>query len=94
MGGCLDTKKRRPRSRNRDGRTSPLKWLYRPSAGSMDGRKGDGCGLSADANAGNQGFIGGEVFGFAYLPYFVIVCSLAFALNGNESIYGKQQILE
>lgn len=39
-------------------------------------------------------FIGGEVFGFAYLPYFVIVCSLAFALNGNESIYGKQQILE
>ena len=39
-------------------------------------------------------FIGGEVFGFTYLPYFVIVCSLAFALNGNESIYGKQQILE
>ena len=36
-------------------------------------------------------FIGGEVFGFEYLPCFVIVCGLAFLCNGNVSIYGKQQ---
>jgi len=36
-------------------------------------------------------FIGGEIFGFEYLPYFVIVCGLAFLCNGNVSIYGKQK---
>lgn len=39
-------------------------------------------------------FIGGEVFGFEYLPYFLIVCGLAFVFNGNRSIYGNQKQLE
>lgn len=37
-------------------------------------------------------FIGGEVFGFEYLPYFVIVAGVAFIFNGNFSIYGNQKI--
>jgi H+/Cl- antiporter ClcA len=36
--------------------------------------------------------IGGEVFGFNYLPYFLIVCGIAFMCNGNRSIYGNQKI--
>ena len=36
--------------------------------------------------------IGGEVFGFNYLPYFLIVCGVAFMCNGNRSIYGNQKI--
>lgn len=36
--------------------------------------------------------IGGEVFGFNYLPYFLIVCGIAFICNGNRSIYGNQKI--
>lgn len=35
--------------------------------------------------------IGGEVFGFANLPYFIIVCSIAFLLNPASSIYGAQK---
>lgn len=35
-------------------------------------------------------FIGAEVFGFQNIPYFAIVCLLAFLFNGNRSIYGKQ----
>lgn len=38
--------------------------------------------------------IGGEVFGFANLPYFIVVCSLAFALNRSLSIYGGQKVLK
>lgn len=38
--------------------------------------------------------IGAEVFGFNYFPVFLITCSLAFAVNGNQSIYGKQKLLE
>lgn len=37
-------------------------------------------------------FIGVEVFGDAYLPYFVLVSAVAFAINGNRSIYGAQQV--
>lgn len=37
-------------------------------------------------------FIGVEVFGYAYLPYFVLVSAVAFAINGNRSIYGAQQV--
>lgn len=36
--------------------------------------------------------IGAEVFGYAYLPYFVIVSAVAFAINGNRSIYGAQDV--
>ena len=35
--------------------------------------------------------IGGEVFGFSHLPYFLIVCVLAFVVNHNLSIYTKQK---
>lgn len=37
--------------------------------------------------------IGGEVFGFDYLPYFVVVCTVAFLVNGNHSIYSEQKLL-
>ncbi|MDD7294204.1 MAG: chloride channel protein, partial [Oscillospiraceae bacterium] len=36
--------------------------------------------------------IGTEVFGFAYLPYFAVVCTIARLCNGNRSMYGKQTI--
>jgi len=35
--------------------------------------------------------IGGEVFGFQYVPYFFIVCAVAYCFNLNQSIYLKQQ---
>lgn len=35
--------------------------------------------------------IGTEVFGFTYLPYFFIVCTVAYACNGNYSIYSLQK---
>ena len=35
--------------------------------------------------------IGAEVFGFAYLPYFAIVCSTAYLCNRNKSIYPLQK---
>lgn len=38
--------------------------------------------------------IGAEVFGFTYFPFFLLVCGLAFSCNGNESIYGKQKIVD
>lgn len=38
-------------------------------------------------------FIGAEVFGFEYLPIFFPVCVLAYAVNGNQTIYSKQKIL-
>ncbi|MPN25288.1 hypothetical protein SDC9_172695 [bioreactor metagenome] len=34
---------------------------------------------------------GAEVFGYVYLPYFIIVCAIAYACNGNYSIYPLQQ---
>ena len=37
--------------------------------------------------------IGAEVFGFAYFPYFFIVCAVASLFNHNQSIYGKQKLL-
>ena len=35
--------------------------------------------------------IGGEVFGFAYLPYFFIVCAIAYLCNGSNCIYPLQK---
>lgn len=35
--------------------------------------------------------IGGEVFGFAYLPYFFIVCAMAYLCNGSNCIYPLQK---
>ena len=32
-------------------------------------------------------FIGAEIFGYEYLPYFFAVCVLAYSSNGNNSIY-------
>jgi H+/Cl- antiporter ClcA len=39
-------------------------------------------------------FIGTEVFGYQYLPYFFLVCSLAYVFNGNKSIYTAQRQAE
>lgn len=36
--------------------------------------------------------IGAEVFGYTYLPYFVLVSAVAFAINGNRSIYEGQDV--
>lgn len=36
-------------------------------------------------------FIGAEVFGYSYLPYFFVVCSIAFICNGDRSIYTAQK---
>lgn len=38
-------------------------------------------------------FIGAEVFGYDYLPYFFIVSAIAYVFNGNKSIYSGQRIL-
>ena len=38
--------------------------------------------------------IGGEVFGWENLPYFILICCISFALNGNHSIYGRQKMVE
>ncbi len=38
-------------------------------------------------------FIGAEVFGYNYLPYFFIVSAAAYVFNGNKSIYSGQRIL-
>lgn len=35
--------------------------------------------------------IGAEIFGFEYLPYFVVVCTIAYVCNGNLSIYPLQK---
>lgn len=37
-------------------------------------------------------FIGGEVFGFQYTPYFFIVCSVAHFISKNYTIYPLQKI--
>lgn len=37
-------------------------------------------------------FIGAEVFGYAYMPYFFIVCAASYTFNMNKSIYGLQKI--
>lgn len=36
-------------------------------------------------------FIGGEVFGFSYLPFFVIVCVTSFVCGKGKSIYPLQK---
>lgn len=37
-------------------------------------------------------FIGAEVFGYEYLPFFFITCSLSYIFNGRKSIYSSQKI--
>jgi len=36
-------------------------------------------------------FIGAEVFGYDYLPLFFTVCTVAYMINGNRSIYPLQK---
>ncbi|WP_394921946.1 chloride channel protein [uncultured Robinsoniella sp.] len=36
-------------------------------------------------------FIGAEVFGFQYLPYFFVVCAIAHVVSGSQSIYPAQR---
>lgn len=35
-------------------------------------------------------FIGAEVFGYQYMPYFFVVCVIAYIFNGGNSIYSLQ----
>lgn len=37
--------------------------------------------------------IGAEVFGFNYLPYFLLTVCISYVFNGNNSIYGGQKII-
>lgn len=37
-------------------------------------------------------FIGAEVFGFEYLPFFFIVCAVAYTFNMDKSIYSLQKV--
>lgn len=39
-------------------------------------------------------FIGVEVFGYAYFPYFFLVCAAAYFCNMNQSIYTAQKRLD
>ena len=39
-------------------------------------------------------FIGGEIFGYEYLPYFFIVCTAAYVFNRNSSIYSRQKLMK
>lgn len=36
-------------------------------------------------------FIGGEIFGFEYIPYFFIVCVMGKIISGTHTIYGEQK---
>lgn len=36
-------------------------------------------------------FIGAEVFGFEYLPFFFVVIMVAYTFNGNQTIYSEQK---
>ncbi len=36
-------------------------------------------------------FIGAEVFGYEYMPYFVVTCMIAYIFNGNNCIYQMQK---
>lgn len=36
--------------------------------------------------------IGVEVFGPEHVVWFAIICMIAFACNGNKTIYGKQRL--
>ena len=37
-------------------------------------------------------FIGAEVFGYKYIPYFFVVCAIAYVFNFNKSIYKAQKL--
>lgn len=36
-------------------------------------------------------FVGAEIFGFEYLPYFFLVCAVSYLFNFNKSIYPLQK---
>ncbi|MDF2871095.1 MAG: eriC [Anaerocolumna sp.] len=36
-------------------------------------------------------FIGAEVFGYEYIPYFFVIAAIAYVFNGNKSIYSAQK---
>lgn len=36
-------------------------------------------------------FLGAEIFGYEYMPYFFAVCVIAYIFNGNSSIYTKRK---
>ncbi len=36
-------------------------------------------------------FIGAEVFGYSYLPYFFVVCAISYIFNMDKSIYSLQK---
>ncbi len=38
-------------------------------------------------------FVGSEIFGFQYMPYFFIVCAVAYVCNKNHSIYRLQKAI-
>jgi len=38
--------------------------------------------------------IGGEVFGYEYLPYFFLASAMAYVFNGNRSIYSSQKRID
>lgn len=38
-------------------------------------------------------FVGSEIFGFQYMPYFFIVCAVSYVCNKNHSIYGLQKAI-
>lgn len=37
--------------------------------------------------------IGMELFGYSYFPFFFVVCSIAYIINHNQSIYSMQRVL-
>jgi H+/Cl- antiporter ClcA len=37
-------------------------------------------------------FIGAEIFGYEYLPYFFFVTAISYMFNGNKTIYTAQKI--
>lgn len=36
-------------------------------------------------------FIGAEIFGYDYMPYFIVVCAISYIFNGDKSIYSLQR---
>lgn len=38
-------------------------------------------------------FIGAEVFGYEFLPYFFVTCCISYIINGNKTIYTLQKQL-
>lgn len=36
-------------------------------------------------------FFGAEIFGFQYIPLFVVVCVVAYICNGNQTVFNRQK---